>query len=716
MKKLFSLVLAVLFFIGPVAKADEGMWLLMLMEQQNYQKMKKQGLKLTAKQIYDINNASLKDAIIQFGRGCTGEIVSSEGLILTNHHCGYGQIQAHSTVEHDYLSNGFWAYSKDQELPNPGLTATFLVRMEDVTAEATKGVDNNTEETDRERKIAENIEKIKEKAIAGTHYTARIVPMFEGNQYVMFIYEVFKDVRLVGAPPSSIGKFGSDTDNWMWPRHTCDFSVFRVYADKNGKPAEYSKDNVPLKPKHFLPISLKGVEENDFVMVLGFPGTTERFMPSMGVRQAIDVYNPSVVTARTALRNVMDKDMKADPKVRIQYASKFAQLSNYWKFYIGQTKCLNDLDVYSNKKALENRLAEWINANPNRKQEYGSVLQDLTDTYEKTNPYDYLKVYTNEAIFRGAAVFTLALHAGAWEKLWDGEPNDQKVKETRENLEKAITNVFKDYNLATEEKLFAAGLEVFFRNVPIEQQPKEFLSMAFQYHYDFNAMAEDIFKKSTLVTEEKVRTMLAKGNAAVLKNDPVYQLAQVFLDNYRTHLKGIQKEYAKQGKAQRLFEKAVMEMDNNKHFAPDANSTIRYTFGKVKNYSPIDGVLYKHSTTLDGVIAKDDPTVSEFAVPEKLKELYAKKDFGQYAYNGTVPVCFISDLDITGGNSGSPTINARGELVGLAFDGNWEAMSGNIAFNPDLQRCISVDIRYVLFIIDKYAGAKNLINEMKIVK
>lgn len=714
-KKLIVLILSILVF-SPLAKADEGMWLLMFLDKQTYKEMKAKGLKLTPKQIYDINKASLKDAIVQFGRGCTGEIVSNQGLLFTNHHCGYPQIQEHSTVEHDYLMNGFWAYSKEEELPCPGLTAKFLIRMEDVSEGVLEGVTEEMNEEKRSSLIRENIKKISNKVIEGTHYEAEIATMFDGNQYILFIYERFKDVRMVGAPPSSIGKFGSDTDNWMWPRHTGDFSIFRVYTDANGKPAEFSKNNIPLKPKHHLPISLKGVKDNDFTMVVGFPGRTDRFLSSYGVEQAIDVYNPSVVKARTALREVMEADMKSDTKIRIQYASKFAQLSNYWKFYIGQTKCLQDLDVPSTKRELENRFTSWVNDDNNRKAKYGNVLKDMENALSVTNQYDYLRIYTNEAILRGTSAATIARSFRALENELKANGNSAKSKELISSLKSNLDKIFKDYNYSTEEKLLAAGLEVFFQNVPLKQQNTDFLDYAFKMSYDFKKISNDIFTNSNMTSAEKVNKLLENPTYNDIVNDPLYILINQFTNNLSEKLSTVKDSYNELNKANRLFVKGVMEMDSKKHFAPNANSTIRYTFGQVKSYKPQDGVTYDYYTTLEGIMKKDNPDVDEFRVPSKLKELYNSKDFGRYEVNGTVPVCFITNNDITGGNSGSPVVNGKGELIGIAFDGNWEAMSGNIAFNPDLQRCINVDIRYVLFIIDKYAGAKNLIDELTIVK
>ncbi len=719
MKKILLSVIMSLYVLMPIAKADEGMWLLMFLDKQTYKDMKAKGLKLTPKQIYDINNASLKDAIIQFGRGCTGEIVSSQGLILTNHHCGYSSIQSHSTVEHDYLSNGFWAYSKSEELPTPGLTAKFFIRMEDVTSEVLQGVTDNMSENDRRDIVRKNSKKIIEKTTKNTSYTAEVSTMFNGNQYILFVYQVYKDVRLVGAPPSSIGKFGADTDNWMWPRHTCDFSVFRVYADKDGNPAEYSQSNVPLKPKHYLPISLKGVKDNDFAMIIGYPGTTDRFLPAAGVKHAIEVYNPSVVKARQALRDVMDADMKADNKVRIQYAAKFASLSNYWKFYIGQTKCLKNLNVYDTKKELENKFTSWIKEDKSGEREkiYGNVLADIEEYYDKTSDYDYLRVYTNEAILRGSSAFTIARYTKPLVDMADGKNfTNEEWEKRNEQMKAGVDAIFKDYNVSTEEKLMAAGLTAYFRNVPLNLLGQDFVTYAFENDYDFSRIASDIFQNSTLTNQTKFNQLYDNGDISQVKNDPLYIITMQLLDNYTKKMQEIASLKDKFTKAKRLFVKGIMEMEKDKNFAPDANSTIRYTYGQVKSYSPNDGVAYNYYTTLDGVIAKEDNSSWEFKVPEKLHQLWKEKDYGRYAVNGTVPVAFITNNDITGGNSGSPVINSKGELIGLAFDGNWEAMSGNIAFNPQMQRCINVDIRYVMFIIDKFANAQNLINEMKIVQ
>ena len=714
-KKVLLLILSV-FMLVPSLRADEGMWLLMFLDKETYKDMKAKGLKLSPKQIYDINNASLKDAIVQFGRGCTGEIVSDQGLLFTNHHCGYPQIQQYSTVEHDYLANGFWAYSKEEELPCPGLTAKFFIRMEDVTEGVLEGVKDEMSEKERYEIINTNIKKIARKSVEDTHYEAVINEMFDGNQYILFVYERFKDVRMVGAPPSSIGKFGSDTDNWMWPRHTGDFAIFRVYSDRNGNPAEYSKLNIPLKPKHHLPISLKGVRENDFAMIIGFPGSTDRFASSFGVENAINTYNPSVVNARSAVREVMDKDMRSDRKIRIQYATKFAQLSNYWKFYIGQTKCLEDLDVSGTKRDLEKRLSEWIAESPEREKEYGEVINNLGELSEIVQEYDFLRIYTNEAILRGSSAIGIGLKLRGLERELSQKGKTDRAAQMAENLKDDLKEAFKDYNEETEVKILAAGMDIYFKNVPIKHQSIEFMDLAFEKGYDFDLLAEEIFANSMLTKEENALRLLENLDSDQLSGDPLMVVMNLFINNLFENLDNVDDASTELDKNKRLFVKALMEMDSHKHFAPDANSSIRYTYGQVKSYKPQDGVVFDYYTTLEGVMKKDDPERDEFTVPSKLKELYNTKDFGRYEVNGTVPVCFITNNDITGGNSGSPVLNARGHLIGLAFDGNWEAMSGNLAFNPELQRCINVDIRYVLFIIDKFAGAQNIINELTIVR
>lgn len=710
--------LLILFFIlvGTVVRADEGMWLPMLIERLNYVDMQKEGLKLTPEEIYSVNHSSLKDAIIQFGNGCTGEIISDQGLILTNHHCGYGSIQSHSTVNHDYLADGFWAMNLKEELPNEGLTARFLVRIEDVTSKVLAELNPSMTEDQRSEKVAEISKKITAEAEKGTGYQARVASFYEGNEYYLFVYEVYRDVRLVAAPPSSIGKFGADTDNWMWPRHTGDFSIFRVYAGADNKPADYSVNNVPLKPRHHLPVSMGGVEKGDFAMIMGYPGSTERYTTSWGVDQAININNPTIVNIRAKKLAIMREDMNASREVNIKYASKYAGIANYWKYFIGQTRGLKRLKVYEEKQALENQFAQWVNSSPERKTMYGDVLSGFESSFKTLNEYLIQKIYYTEAITRGAEIITLANAFTALATELNGEtPNSDKLSKIKENLKKYVERHFKNYNSPTDQKLLAALLQMYYENVPVSQQPAAFRTMVEKNKKNFTKIASDIFAKSVFTDKAKVESLLNNPDLKVLKKDPAYSLVQIFNAQYKDNQKNIETANATLDKSNRLFVAGLREMLPEKKFYPDANSTMRLTYGKVLDYYPADAVHYNYYTTMKGIMEKEDTTSWEFVVPAKLKELYAKKDYGRYGVNGEMPVCFISTNDITGGNSGSPVLNGKGELIGLAFDGNWEAMSGDIAFEPELQRTINVDIRYVLFIIDKYAGAKNLIDELTLV-
>lgn len=697
-------------------KADEGMWLPMFIEKLNYADMKKMGLNLTAEQIYSVNNSSLKDAIVQFGGGCTAELISNQGLLITNHHCGYGSIQSHSTVDHDYLTNGFWAKSKSEELSNPGLSVTFLVKMEDVTEKILSVVNNKMSEKERNDKITENIKKLTDEATKGTAYKAIIRSFFDGNEFFMFVYEIYKDVRLVGAPPSSIGKYGADTDNWMWPRHTCDFSMFRVYTGPDGKPAEYSKDNIPMVPKHYLPVSIAGVNNGDFAMVMGYPGSTDRFLTSYGINLALEKFNPSIVKIREKKLELMRQDMDANSEVRIKYASKYASIANYWKYFIGQSKGLQRLNVYDKKKTIEDAFKVWVNANQERKTKYDSALIYISNAYNEISKYTVARMYYGEAILRGPEIISFARQ---FEKLNDlltaKEQDKTKIDEAVKGLKELMPTLFKDYNAPTDKKLFAALFDMFYQDVNKDQQPEMMANIVKKYKNDFNKYAEYVFSKSIFCDEKKVNAFLDKTSAKVLKNDPAFIVMQAFNSKYKELNEKITGPSLHLNKGNRLFVAGLREMYPETKFYPNANSTMRLTYGKVMDYDAADAVHYNYYTTLEGVMEKEDPNNWEFIVPAKLKELYKNKDYGRYAENGILKTCFITNNDITGGNSGSPVLNGNGELIGLAFDGNWEAMSGNIAFEPDLQRCINVDIRYVLFIIDKYAGATNLINEMTII-
>lgn len=709
MKKLIFL-----FFItlSSFVRADEGMWLPLLIERLNYVDMQKEGLKLTAEEIYSINHSSLKDAIIQFGGGCTGEIISDQGLVLTNHHCGYGAIQSHSTVDHDYLADGFWASNLKEELKNEGLTARFLVRIEDVTKRVLEQLNDQMSEADRTAKITQISKSITDEAEKGTGYSARVASFFKGNEFYLFVYEVFRDVRLVGTPPSSIGKFGADTDNWMWPRHTGDFSIFRVYTGPDGKPADYSENNIPLKPKHHLPVSLAGVEKGDFAMIMGYPGRTDRYMTSWGVDQAINISNPTIVSIRAKKLEIMRQDMDADRAVNIKYASKYASIANYWKYYIGQSRGLKRLKVYEEKQKTEADFAEFAKNNA----KYATVLSDLDNAYKTLNDYVIQRVYFGEAIAGGAEVMSLALSFRPMaEELSAKEPSQEKLGKMKETLKKGVEKHFKNYNLPTDIKLLEAMLRMYYNNVPENHQPAEFRALAAKNKKDFSKIGAVMFSKTMFTDRAKVDAFINNPDLKKLSKDPVYKLVLAFFTKFQENQKQVETATATLEKSNRLFMAGLREMQPDKKFYPDANSTMRLTYGKVLDYYPADAVHYNFYTTMKGIVEKEDSTNWEFVVPEKLKDLYEKKDFGRYGVNGEMPVCFLTTNDITGGNSGSPVINGKGELIGLAFDGNWEAMSGDIKYETELQRTINVDIRYVLFIIDKYAGAKNLINELTLV-
>jgi len=696
--------------------ADEGMWLPLFVERLNYVDMQKMGLHLTADEIYSVNHSCLKDAIVQFGNGCTGEVISNEGLLITNHHCGYGAIQSNSSLEHDYLTDGFWAKSKEEELINEGLTVTFLIRIEDVTQQVTGGLSDTMTEAVRMTKIDEIIAKIKADATKETHYEASVKSFFDGNEYYLFVYEIFRDIRLVGAPPSSIGQFGGDTDNWMWPRHTGDFSMFRVYSGPDGKPAEYSKNNIPLKSKYSIPISVDGYKTNDFAMILGYPGTTDRFLTSYGVKLALEQFNPSIVKIREKKLSITKSDMDESPEIKIKYASKYESTSNYWKFYIGQNKGLTRLKVYDTKKAMELAFEKWINSNPANKTKYGEALPDIADAYVKLTKYTKTRVYFAEGLIRGCEIIGFA---GKFENIYNEykkeNPDNEKINTYIASLKAATDKYFKDYNAPTDRKLFAAMLELFFYDISAEYHPDFFAGITKKYKNNFEKFASVIFQKSIFADQEKTEAFLANPCKSQLEKDPGFKIMLSVMKKYREITTKIQEANSLLSKGTRLFVSGLKKMTPDKKFYPNANSTMRLSYGKVLDYYPEDAVHYNYFTTLKGLMDKEDTTNEEFIVPKKLKELYLKKDYGRYAENGEMKVCFLTDNDITGGNSGSPVINGNGQLIGLAFDGNWEAMSGNMIFEPGLQRSICVDIRYVLFVIDKYAGATNLIDEMIIV-
>ena len=704
-------------------KADEGMWLPMLLGEATYKNMVECGIKLTPEQIYNANNSSLKDAIVALGGGfCTGEIISDQGLMMTNHHCGFGTIQANSSTENDYLTNGFWAMTKEQEIP-ADFGVWFLNNISDVTDKVLEGVKDGMDEVERNTIIRKNMSALKTTASEGKNkddFAVQVKSFYYGNLYYMLTYNIFNDVRLVGAPPSSIGKFGGDTDNWMWPRHTGDFSMFRVYADKENNPSSYNQDNKPLKPKHSLPVSIAGIQDGDYAMIMGYPGSTDRFLTSWGVKQAVDIEQPARVKIRGIKLDIMDQEMSKSQKVRIQYASKYARVSNYWKYFIGQSEQLVKNRVFDKKQKIENSFTNWYKNNELDKT-YSESLSLIENALKNSTKFTIPKVYFQEAIVGSELILFMLRNFGPRTALFKALNSGEGVVDAKDNLLKAAKSFYKDYNATIDENTLAAVLSLYSNDVPKEFQPELLISINDKYKGDFKKFASNYFKKSPFKSYDLFKTWLTsdKFSVKMIEKDLVYQLKNEFLDVYRAKVMTPNSKFdSDYKKGMRLFVDGLQKMGMNK--ASDANSTMRFTYGNVLSYKPADAVHYDFYTTLEGVMQKEVITEDknhEFYVPQKLKDLYNAKDFGPYARkeDGKLPVGFLSNNDITGGNSGSPVINAHGELIGTAFDGNWEAMSGDIYFEPNIQRTISVDIRYSLFIIDKYAGAKHLIDEMNIV-
>ncbi len=719
MKKFF-LALTVVFsvlFVKADPTPDEGMWLPMLVQRLNYVDMQKMGLHLTAEELYSVNHSSLKDAVVSLGGFCTAEVVSPDGLLFTNHHCGYDAIQKHSSVEHDYLTDGFWAMNKNEELPNEGLSVSFLVRMDDMTQKVLSVLKPGMTEDARNQTIMKKIAELKKENSENGKYRVEIKPFFNGSEYYMFIYQVYKDIRLVGAPPSAIGKFGGDTDNWMWPRHTGDFSIFRIYAAPDGSPAEYSKNNVPLKVKKFLPVSIKGFQKNDFAMIWGFPGTTDRYRNSWAVNATLNEMNPVLVEGLGKILECQKKGMDADAATRIQYASNYAGLANFWKNKIGETRDLKRLNVIGKKQKVETRLRAWIAADPQRQNKYGNMLKNIEDVYTiYTQQQLYKNMYSLRMLYFGSQTFVLPSQTKSLEQALKNNMKADSLNLIIKEYKDMALEHFKDYNVNVEKDIYASLLKMIKNNISKQDLPDIFNTIDGKYKGNIDAFVNEMFKTSLYASKQNFEAFLAKPAYKVIEKDLAYQTYNSIDKKFMEILGKSQDLGNKNAENQRLFVAALREMEPNKSFYPDANSTMRMTYGKVTDYFPADGILYKHYTTLDGVMAKEDPKNEEFIVPGKLKTLWQHKDYGQYAENGKMITCFLTDNDITGGNSGSPVLNGNGELIGIAFDGNWEAMSGNIFFETELQRTINVDIRYVLFVIDKYAGATNLIKELTIVK
>ena len=700
--------------------AHEGMWIPLFLGEINEAQMKEMGMNITAEDIYSINHSSLKDAIAIFGRGCTSEVISEDGLLLTNHHCGYRSIQQHSSIEHDYLTNGFWAMSREEELPNPGLTATFLVEMREVTEEVLKGVEEGMDEKKRAELVKKNLEKLKAENTMDNGVDVKIKPFFAGNRYFMFLYEVFKDVRLVGAPPSNIGKFGGDTDNWMWPRHTGDFSIFRIYANKDNKPAAYSKDNVPYKPKKHLTISLQGVEKGDFTFVYGYPGRTQEYLISDAVELITEKENPIKINLRTKRLNVMKAAQNADPKVRIQYAGKVASLANGWKKWQGENRGVKRMDAINKKRLKEEAMMKWMDENSEMKEKYGNIIPDYRNFYQQYTPLRLQYQYYREA---GMGI-ELVSFASKFQKLItelsEEEPNQNKIAELSEKLKNTIDAFFKDYYQPIDEDIAGQMIEEYVNGVNAINLPDYFQVIQKKSKGNYQKFVDYLFDKSVFTDEESLKELIEEPNKKTLKQiakDPAYQFALSLSNKYKELKEASAALTSSLSVLDRKYMQMQMDFEPQKTFYPDANFTLRLSYGKVDGYFPRDGVCYKHFTTLDGIMEKENPDIYDYVVEDKLKQLYQEKDFGPYASkNGDLNVCFTASNHTTGGNSGSPVFNADGYLIGINFDRNWEGTMSDIVYDPDQCRNITLDIRYCLFIIDKFAGAGHLVDEMTIIE
>ena len=712
--KLLSLML-LLLPLAPV-RADEGMWLLPLLEKMNSGRMTELGFEITPQEIYDLNNTSLKDAIVIFGNGCTGEIVSDQGLVFTNHHCGYAAIQQLSSVEHNYLKDGFWAMNTDEELYAEGLTVSFLESFTDVTDQVEKALKKCKGQEDMIKALDKLEGKLCKKAGCDDKFiVGRLTSFYGGNTYYFIVYKIFRDIRLVGTPPSSIGKFGADTDNWMWPRHTGDFSIFRVYADKDNNPADYSEDNVPYSPERHLRISLAGYEEGSPAMIMGYPGTTNRFMTASELAEQRE-RNEVAIKVRTVRQDVLMADMQADPKIMIQYASKYAGSSNGWKKWIGMNETFAKLGVQDRRAEEEVAFTEWVNAGgQERIDRYGDALKNIDEAVAGRKADNLLAAYLRESL-GSIELVNVSAYGGMIKEALDKKDQEKKDAELA-SIEAALENFYKDYSMPTDKKVAVAMISLLKESIPAEELPSFYQEIDSCFGGDINAFVEDLYSKSLYTSLDKVKAAVDAADVSALTDDPACKVLLSYIKSYNPHQQALI-EYAEQfAQGKKDYIAGTLEMREGEAIYPDANFTMRLTYGTVLPYYPRDAVFYNYYTTLKGVMEKEDPSNWEFVVPDKLKELYEAKDYGRYANDkGEMPLAFISNLDITGGNSGSPIMNGRGELIGLAFDGNWESMSGDIIFEPELQRCISVDIRYVLFIIEKYGGATNLIEELDIVE
>jgi hypothetical protein len=705
------LKLFLLLFVIQTQAQQGGMWVPSLLSGMNETEMKNLGMKISAKDIYDANHSSIKDAVPQFNGGCTSEVISDKGLILTNHHCGFDAIQKQSSVEHDYLTDGFWAYKMDEELVNKDLNVMFIVRIEDVTSKVLDGVAALSLESEKQKKIQENISALNLSSPKEAWQENKIRTFYDGNQYLLFVTETFKDIRLVGAPPSLIGKFGSDTDNWVWPRHTGDFSLFRIYADKNNRPSEYAVDNVPYKPKHFLPISITGLKENDFTMVMGYPGTTREYLPAIAVEQIVNDLNPAKVALRDATLKVQDGFMRKDNAIKIQYAAKYATIANSWKKWIGETKGLKKSDAVTLKRKFETEFQEKV-SKAGKQSEYGNVLSDFEKNYSEIKDYALARDYFTEVALRNTEILAVGYKLYQLEQLLTSK-GEQAFTDRKNNLSNGIEDFYRNYNATVDRQIFEQLI-----NLYATKSPQQFLPSSLNT-IEATKLTADVFDNSKLTSLNGFKELLNGDTKTIIgniNNDKGYQLIKSMADTYTKNVLPKYDELnLKNIATQRTYMKGILEFFPNKRIFPDANSTLRVTYGKIKGYKPNDAVYYEPFTYLDGLIEKYVPGDYEFDVPKKLIDLYNTKDYGIYGVNGKMPVCFIGTNHTTGGNSGSPAIDAKGNLIGLNFDRVWEGTMSDIYYSPDICRNVMVDLRYVLFIIDKYAGAKNIINELKII-
>jgi V8-like Glu-specific endopeptidase len=687
-----------------------GMWIPSLLEGVNEAEMQLLGSKLTAKDIYDVNNSSLKDAIVHFNGGCTSEIISPNGLLLTNHHCGYGAIQSHSSVEHDYLKDGFWAKNYDEELSNPSMSVTFIKRIDDVTEAVFEGVTEDMDEASKMKLINQNILKVNKAAEKEAWQDSNIKSFYKGNQYILFVTEEFKDLRLVGAPPSSIGKFGADTDNWMWPRHTGDFALFRIYADANNRPAEYSKDNVPYTPNHHLPISLDGVEEGDFTLVFGFPGSTNEYLPAVAVDQIVNVLNPAKIEVRENALKIVNSFMRADPAIKIKYASKYASTANYWKKWIGENQGLEKSKAVAKKKELETEFSKIVAAKDLKG--YSTLLADFERLYKEIESVSLARDYWMEVAYRNVELLGITFRAFQIEQAYL-RGGEQGFENAKASILNRLEGTYKNYSAEVDKPVFENLVALYAKKSPKAYSPSNLEGV------NFSDLANTIYATSKLTTLEGAKELLSGTAEEALKKlneDVAYKFGKEFHSTFFNVIEPKFQELNQELAAvQKQYMKGLIEVFPNKRFFPDANSTLRVTYGQVNGYEPRDGVYYNTTTYLEGVMEKFVPNDYEFDVPQKIQDLYNAKDFGDYAENGKMPVNFIGTNHTTGGNSGSPAIDAHGNLIGLNFDRVWEGTMSDYNYDADICRNIMVDIRYVLFIVDKYAGAKNLIDEMTLV-